>query len=270
MAEYGIYPKKHLGQNFLTDAHVLAKIVAAAEISKDDLVIEIGPGLGVLTAELAKCAANVVAIEIDTKLSEILEQTVAKEFANVRILREDILKADVGGIIAASGFASAKIVANLPYYITAPVIFGLLEQKLPITAMVVMVQKEVADRFLAAAGTKAYGIPTLSLAYYGKAALIANVPPHSFHPRPDVYSAVIKIEINPRRDINSKIFFPLIRAAFANRRKTLANCLSANLNLTKEQAAALIQEAGLPPTIRGEALNFSDFERLSEIMERMI
>jgi 16S rRNA (adenine1518-N6/adenine1519-N6)-dimethyltransferase len=271
LAEYGLYAKKHLGQNFLADSHVLSKIVAAAELSRDDFVIEIGPGLGVLTAELAKHAGRVAAIEIDAQLVEILRQTVAAKHPNVEIINEDVLKADMPAIFAnaaALGHKTAKVAANLPYYITAPVIFGLLEQNLPITDMVVMVQKEVADRFLAAPGTKAYGIPTLTLAYYGKAALIANVPPHSFHPRPDVHSAVIKISINPRRDINPATFFPLVRAAFANRRKTLANCLSAalNLNLTKDQATALIQKANLPANIRGEALDFSDFARLNNIL----
>ncbi|MCL2621098.1 MAG: 16S rRNA (adenine(1518)-N(6)/adenine(1519)-N(6))-dimethyltransferase, partial [Defluviitaleaceae bacterium] len=155
--------------------------------------------------------------------------------------------------------------ANLPYYITSAVIFGLLEQGLPIKTMVVMVQKEVADRFLAKPATKAYGLPTLSLAYWGKVSLVANVPPNCFFPRPDVHSAVIKIDVNPRTDINPDTFFPLIRAGFTNRRKTLQNCLasSAEINLTKEQVQNLLVQAGLDVNVRGEALNLEDFARLS-------
>jgi len=172
----------------------------------------------------------------------------------------------VEGLLHLSG--NIKVVANLPYYITSAVIFGLLEQKLPIKTMVVMVQKEVADRFLAKPSTKAYGLPTLSLAYWGKASLVANVPPHCFFPRPDVHSAVIKIDINPRADINIHTFFPLIRAAFAARRKTLQNCLtnSAELNLTKEDAKALLVQAGFDTNIRGEALNFEEFALLSSLI----
>jgi len=263
LAENGLYAKKHFGQNFLTDAHVLGKIVAAAELDPLDLVLEIGPGLGVLTAELAKQAAHVAAIEIDKDLVGILRATVAQDTKNISIHNHDILKADIAALLEELGCSSLKVVANLPYYITSPVIFGLLEQGLPITSMVVMVQKEVADRFLAAPSTKAYGIPSLSLAYYGTASLVANVPPNCFHPRPDVMSAVIRIDVKPRTDINPKTFFPLVRAAFANRRKTLANNLHAHLGLSKTQAQDIIAAASLPEAIRGEALNLNDFIRLS-------
>ncbi|MCL2350045.1 MAG: 16S rRNA (adenine(1518)-N(6)/adenine(1519)-N(6))-dimethyltransferase RsmA [Defluviitaleaceae bacterium] len=265
LAAHDLHAKKHFGQNFLTDAHVLSKIVAAAELTPQDLVIEVGPGLGVLTAEMAAAAGHIAAIEIDSQLADILRATMPP---NVEIVREDILKADVASIIETSGHTTAKVVANLPYYITTPVIFGLLEQGLPISKMVVMVQKEVADRFLAAPGTKAYGIPTLSLQFYGKASLVANVPPHSFFPRPDVHSAVIKVEIDPIKDINPKIFFPLVRAAFSNRRKTLVNCLAANdnLNLTKQKAAELLEKAALRPDIRGEALSFEHFSHLTKLL----
>jgi len=268
LAEHGLHPKKNLGQNFLTDAHVLDKIVAAASLTPDDLVIEVGPGLGVLTAELARAAKKVVAIEIDTNLADILRDTVAP---NVEIINQDILKTDLGEIIAKSGFSSAKLVANLPYYITTPIIFAVLENSLPVDTMVVMVQKEVADRMLAKPSTKAYGLLTLSIAYYGTASLVANVPPNCFFPRPDVHSSVVKIDTNspPRRGgtVAPGWFFPIIKAAFANRRKTLQNCLaaSAELSLTKAAAAELIAQAGLPESVRGEALSFEDFMRLADV-----
>ena len=262
LAQHGLFPKKNLGQNFLTDKHVLDKIVAAAGLSPKDLVIEVGPGLGVLTAELARAAGKVVAIEIDTNLADILRDTAPP---NVEIINKDILKTDLGEIIARSGFLRAKLVANLPYYITTPIIFAVLENDLPVDDMVVMVQKEVADRMLAAPSTKAYGLLTLSIAYYGTASLVANVPPHCFFPRPDVHSAVVKINVAPRRDICPAAFFPVIKAAFANRRKTLQNCLAAaaDLNLTKADAANLLAAAGLSENVRGEALAFEDFARLA-------
>ena len=265
MQEHGLYAKKHFGQNFLTDAHVLSKIVDAAKLDKNDLVLEIGPGLGVLTSEMAKLAGAVCAIEIDKELVQILNHTVAASYKNVSIHNEDILKADVKKIIAGTNYTSLKVVANLPYYITTPVIFGLFEQGLPIASMTVMVQKEVADRMLAAPSTKSYGLLTLSIAYYGKASLVANVPPNCFFPRPDVHSAVVKIDVNPRDYANRDIFFQIIKAAFANRRKTLQNCLAAwdGLDMTKETAAKVIAHAGLPESIRGEALDFNDFLRLT-------
>jgi len=272
LAEHGLHPKKNLGQNFLTDGHVLDKIVAAASVTPDDLVIEVGPGLGVLTAELARAAKKVVAIEIDTNLADILRDTVAP---NVEIINQDILKTDLGEIIAKSGFSSAKLVANLPYYITTPIIFGVLENSLPVDTMVVMVQKEVADRMLAKPSTKAYGLLTLSIAYYGTASLVANVPPNCFFPRPDVHSSVVKISTNspPRRGGAAAPgwFFPIIKAAFANRRKTLQNCLaaSAELSLTKTAAAELIAQAGLPESVRGEALGFEDFMRLADFFGKL-
>ncbi|MCL2573680.1 MAG: 16S rRNA (adenine(1518)-N(6)/adenine(1519)-N(6))-dimethyltransferase RsmA [Defluviitaleaceae bacterium] len=267
MAEHGLYPKKNLGQNFLIDAHVLDKIVTAAGLASNDFVIEVGPGLGVLTAELAQAANKVCTIEIDTQLADILCDTVP---SNVEIINRDILKTDLGEIIAQSGFSSAKMVANLPYYITTPIIFAVLENNLPVDTMVVMVQKEVADRMLASPSSKAYGLLTLSIAYYGKASLVANVPPNCFFPRPDVHSAVVKIEVSNqvRNNIKRETFFAITKAAFANRRKTLQNCLasSVELNLTKDTAAELIAAAGLPESVRGEALAFEDFVRLANKM----
>ena len=269
LQEHGLYAKKHFGQNFLTDAHVLGKIVAAAQLDENDQVLEIGPGLGVLTSELAKCAGKVFAIEIDKELVAILNQTVVKKHDNVTIHNGDILKTDITALVGANIARPLKVVANLPYYITTPVIFGLFEQNLPISSMVVMVQKEVAERFLAAPSTKAYGIPTLTLALYGSCELVANVPPHSFHPRPDVHSAVIKITSQQKDpSIEPKNFTRLVKAAFANRRKTLANNLHSHLKLTKENAQKLIKEAGFPETIRGEALSFDEFATLSKVFEK--
>jgi len=260
LAQHELYPKKHFGQNFLTDAHVLAKIVSAANLDPTDHVLEIGPGLGVLTMELATRATQVTAVEIDAQLAEILRTSMPP---NVEIINDDVLKIDFSNIIN----GPVKVVANLPYYITSPVIFGLLEQGLNISNMVVMVQKEVADRFLATPATKAYGIPTVALAYWGRASLVANVPPHSFHPRPDVHSAVIKIDVEPRTDIDHARFMPIVRAAFTNRRKTLANCLSAALHMPKNDAHKLIERAGLSSTVRGEALNFEHFKNLYEVFK---
>lgn len=268
LMQHGLYPKKNLGQNFLTDSHVLDKIVTAAGLTNDDLVIEVGPGLGVLTSELARAAGKVTAIEIDSSLAAILRDTAAP---NVEIINNDILKTDLGEIIAQSGFSRAKLVANLPYYITTPIIFSVLENNLPVDTMVVMVQKEVADRMLAAPSTKAYGLLTLSIAYYGKASLVANVPPNCFFPRPDVHSAVVKIEIPRKGDASmSEWFFPIIKAAFANRRKTLQNCLAAStdLSLTKDAATKLISDAGLNESVRGEALSFEDFARLARLYKK--
>ena len=271
LAQHGLHPKKNLGQNFLTDRHVLDKIVAAADISKNDLIIEVGPGLGILTAELARAAGKVIAIEIDTNLANILHDTAPK---NVEIINCDILKTDLGEIIAQSGFPRAKLVANLPYYITTPIIFSVLENSLPknglpVDLLVVMVQKEVADRMLAAPSTKAYGLLTLSIAYYGAASLVANVPPNCFFPRPDVHSAVVRIDVAQKipGQARNDIFFQIVKAAFASRRKTLQNCLAASdgPGLTKAAAAKLIAAAGLPESVRGEALAFEDFARLADV-----
>ena len=268
LAENGLYPKKNLGQNFLTDGHVLSKIVAAADVCKQDFVIEVGPGLGVLTTELAKKAGKVTAIEIDQSLVQILRANAAE---NVEIINQDALKTDMAGIIAASGFLSGKLVANLPYYITTPIIFNLLEGGVPISCMVVMVQKEVADRMLALPSSKAYGLLTLSVKYYGRVSLVANVPPNSFFPRPDVHSAVVKIDVMPHGHIDHRIFAAITKAAFASRRKTLVNCLhAAALGLTKEEAANLLAQAGLSENVRGEALAFEDFARLAELFAKFI
>ena len=262
LADCGLFAKKHFGQNFLTDGHVLSKIVAAADIQADDIVLEVGPGLGVLTQEMASLASHVYAVEIDQDMAQILTQTMPE---NVTVINEDVLKVNLAEKLPKT--SPVKVVANLPYYITSAVIFAVLEADLPITSLVVMVQKEVAERFLAKPGTKAYGIPTLCVGFWGTTSLVANVPPNCFFPRPDVHSAVIKIDVAPRYDIDGQWFFPLVRAAFANRRKTLQNCLAnaSNLGLTKDQAASLIHSAGFDPNIRGETLSLDDFANLTKV-----
>jgi len=272
LATHNLFAKKHLGQNFLTDRHVLSKIVAAADVGADDLIIEIGPGLGVLTLELANSAKRVAAVEIDTNLAGILRSYAP---ANVDVINQDVLKTDLAAL-ADGGYASIKMAANLPYYITTPVIFAALEGNAPIDTIVVMVQKEVAERVLAAPSTKAYGLLTLSVAYYGRAELVANVPPNSFFPRPDVHSAVIKIHVDKTKHshIDHKVFTTLTKAAFANRRKTLLNCLQAHaadvLGLSKIQIADLLSQAGLAENVRGEALSFEDFARLTGLVTAII
>jgi len=269
LAAHNLFAKKNLGQNFLTDAHVLSKIITAADIKSDDVIIEVGPGLGVLTLQLAKHAAlgRIYAIEIDPDLAAILRGHVP---SNVDVINQDVLKTDLASLVAGRRF---KMVANLPYYITTPVIFAALEGGLPVDTIVVMVQKEVADRILASPSSKAYGLLTLSVAYYGRASLVANVPPNSFFPRPDIHSAVIKIQVDAAKHahINRDIFAVLTKAAFANRRKTLQNCLQAHaaemLGLEKPQITQLLQKAGLAENVRGEALSFDDFARLTQCVQ---
>ena len=262
MKKQGIQPKKSIGQNFLTDAFVVDKILAAAELSSADFVIEIGPGLGALTADIAKKAGKLTAIELDTRLIPILQESLGG-FSNFDIINADVLKVDIGAIIENSGYSCAKIIANLPYYITTPIIFHILEKGLAAECLVLMMQKEVASRIMAKPGTKDYGLLTLSVAYYSECHLIANVPPNAFLPRPDVQSAVVKLLPLPPRQIDRDIFFKITKAAFSNRRKTLENCLSTGLSLPKEQARELIAKSELRPDIRGEALNFAQFENLA-------
>ena len=260
--------QKKFGQNFLVDTNVLVKIVEAADLTKEDCVLEIGPGLGTMTQYLAERASEVVAVEIDKNLIPILEETLA-DYPNVTLINADILKLDIRRLAEEkNGGRPLKVVANLPYYITTPIIMGLLESGVPLKSIVVMVQKEVADRMQAGPGTKDYGALSLAVQYYANPQIVANVPPNCFIPRPNVGSAVIRLTRyeEPPIQANEQRMFAMIRAAFNQRRKTLANAVSnaAGLGLTREQVVQAIQKMGLSPTIRGEALTLEQFATLSK------
>ncbi len=273
MEKHDFHVKKSFGQNFLTDQHVLNKIIDAADISKDDLVIEVGPGIGALTQPLAERAGKVVALEIDKTLIPVLADTLSC-FDNVEIVNEDVLKCDISGIIEKSGYKSVKLVANLPYYITTPIVMSLLENKYPIKSITVMVQKEVASRMSAKAGTKDYGALTLAVNYYSKPYLVANVPSNCFIPRPGVDSAVVRLSVfdePPVQAVDVSLMFKLIKAAFSKRRKTLVNCIFGSEaaesfpQMSKEQIESLLVEAGYKPQVRGETLELKDFAKLANL-----
>lgn len=266
--------KKKFGQNFLIDPHVLDKIVDAAQITKDDFVLEIGPGIGTLTQYLCEHARQVLAVEIDDKLIPILKETL-QPYENVEVLHGDILKQDIQQIADTYNDGKPiKVVANLPYYITTPIIMELFESHVPLANVTVMVQKEVADRMKAEPGTKDYGALSLAVQYYAKPYIAAFVPPNCFMPRPNVGSAVIRLDCLARVPVevhNEKLMFRLIRASFNQRRKTLQNGIanSAELSFTKEQAARAIEQAGFDVRIRGEKLGLEEFARLADELERM-
>ena len=261
--------QKKFGQNFLIDPHVLDKIIAAAQISKDDCVLEIGPGIGTMTQYLACAARKVVAVEIDSNLIPILEETL-KDYPNVTVINEDILKVDMEGLAKEYNQGRPiKVVANLPYYITTPIIMSLFEQQVPVDNITVMVQKEVADRMQAGPGSKDYGALSLAVQYYASPYIVANVPPNCFIPRPNVGSAVIRLTRHkepPVKVKDEKLMFRLIRASFNQRRKTLQNSLnnSPELSYTKEQIGQAIGSLGLGATVRGEALTLEQFGALSD------
>jgi len=266
----GLAPKKNYGQNFLTDSFVLDKIVSAAGITKDALAIEIGPGLGALTAELAARAGKVLAVEIDASLIPVLHETLA-EYDNVRIVNADVLKLDLGALVAEENMKTAHLVANLPYYITTPIVFHVLENKLPIESMTVMVQKEVGERMRAKPSTKAYGAITVCIQYYAEVSLVANVPSNCFYPRPGVDSAVVKFSLLPAPCVTvteEAYFFTLVHAAFSMRRKTLVNCLAAcdGLGVGKAAVAEALAVCGLSESVRGEALDIYEFAKLTEVL----
>lgn len=269
--KYNFVFQKKFGQNFLIDPHVLHKIMGAAGVTKEDCVLEIGPGIGTMTQYLAAQARHVVAVEIDKNLIPILEDTL-KEFPNVTIINEDILKVDINGLVEEyNGSRPIKVVANLPYYITTPIIMGLFESNVPIDNITVMVQKEVADRMQAGPGSKDYGALSLAVQYYAKAYIAANVPPNCFIPRPNVGSAVIRLtryQEPPVRTEDPKLMFRMIRASFNQRRKTLQNGLnnSPDLEYSKEVIARGIESLGLPPNVRGEALTLEQFARLADYL----
>ena len=263
--------QKKFGQNFLIDTHVLDKIISAAEITKDDLVVEIGPGIGTMTQYLACAAREVVAIEIDKMLIPILQDTLSA-YDNVTIINEDVLKVDLNKLAEEkNGGRPVKVVANLPYYITTPIIMGLFENHVPLHSITIMVQKEVADRMRMGPGTKDYGALSLAVQYYAKTYLVANVPPNCFMPRPTVGSAVIRLTVHEKPPVivkDESLMFRLIRASFNQRRKTLANGLnnSPELHYSKEQIAEAIEKLGTSPSIRGEALTLEQFASLADIL----
>lgn len=271
LQKHDFHFQKKFGQNFLIDTHVLEKIVEAAEVGPEDFVLEIGPGIGTMTQYLGERARQVLAVEIDNNLIPILKETLSG-YDNVEILHGDILKQDIQAIADRyNGGKPIKVVANLPYYITTPIIMGLFESHVPLANVTVMVQKEVADRMKAKLGTKEYGALSLAVQYYANPYLAANVPPNCFMPRPNVGSAVIRLDCLSKTPVevkDEKFMFRLIRASFNQRRKTLQNGLanSGELNFSKEEIGLAIEKAGLPPSIRGEKLGLEEFARLSDLL----
>ena len=262
---------KKFGQNFLIDGHVLDKIIAGAGVTKDDMVLEIGPGIGTMTQYLAEAAGKVVAVEIDRNLLPILQETLA-DYDNVKVIHADVLSLDLEKLVQEeNGGRPIKVVANLPYYITTPIIMALFEQHVPLANVTVMVQKEVAARMKSGPGSKDYGALSLAVQYYAEPYIVANVPCNCFMPRPNVDSAVIRLtryEEPPVQVNDEKMLFKIIRASFNQRRKTLQNGLnnSSELNFTKDQIAAAIAEAGFSPSVRGEALTLEQFAKLTDIL----
>ncbi len=271
LQKYQIHFQKKYGQNFLIDERVLGRIIDAAEISGQDCVIEIGPGIGTMTQYLAERARRVVAVEIDRALIPVLADTLAA-YDNVTVRNEDILKTDIGGIAREyNGGRPVKIVANLPYYITTPIIMGLLEGTAPLESITVMVQKEVAERMQAGPGTKNYGALSLAVQYYASPKLVANVPPNCFIPRPAVGSAVVRLTRYTEPPVQVKdvrLLFALIRAAFNQRRKTLVNsvCNARGLSVTKEQVLDALAVMGESETVRGEAFTLEKFARFTDLV----
>lgn len=270
LQKYNFNFQKKYGQNFLIDTHVLEKIIKESAITKDDLVLEIGPGIGTMTQYLAESAREVVAVEIDKNLIPILRDTLSA-YDNVTVLNEDILKVDISKIAEEKNHGKPiKVVANLPYYITTPIIMDLFESHVPLESITIMVQKEVADRMQVGPGTKDYGALSLAVQYYAKPEIVANVPPSCFMPRPKVGSAVIKLSRYEKPPVSVKketFLFALIRASFNQRRKTLVNGLvNAGLGITKEQITGALEKMNLSPSIRGEALTLEQFAQLSNIL----
>lgn len=263
--------QKKFGQNFLIDGHVLDKIIAGAGVTKDDMVLEIGPGIGTMTQYLAEAAGKVVAVEIDRNLLPILQETLS-DYDNVKVIHADVLSLDLEKLVQEeNGGRPIKVVANLPYYITTPIIMALFEQHVPLANVTVMVQKEVAARMKSGPGSKDYGALSLAVQYYAEPYIVANVPCNCFMPRPNVDSAVIRLtryEEPPVQVKAEKMLFKIIRASFNQRRKTLQNGLnnSSELNFTKDQIAAAIAAAGFSPSVRGEALTLEQFARLTDIL----
>ena len=272
LQKYHFNFQKKFGQNFLIDTTVLDRIISSAEITKEDCVLEIGPGIGTMTQYLACAAREVVAVEIDKVLIPILEGDTLKAFDNVTVINEDILKVDINKLVEEkNGGRPIKVVANLPYYITTPIIMGLFESHVPIDSITIMVQKEVADRMQEGPGSKEYGALSLAVQYYAKPEIVVNVPPSCFMPQPKVGSAVIRLTRHSEPPVtvkSEKLLFQVIRASFNQRRKTLANGLAnyGAFGLPKEELQACIEELGVPVNIRGEALSLEQFAQLSNII----
>lgn len=271
LQKYNFNFQKKFGQNFLIDTHVLDKIIAAAHITKEDLVLEIGPGIGTMTQYLCEHARQVIAVEIDKNLIPILEDTLS-EYDNVKVIQNDILKVDINQLAQEeNGGRPIKVVANLPYYITTPIIMGLFESHVPIENITVMVQKEVADRMQVGPGTKEYGALSLAVQYYAEPYIVANVPPNCFMPRPKVGSAVIRLtrhKENPVQVEDEALMFRLIRASFNQRRKTLVNglCNSPEVEAGKEEILAALEQMGMSPTVRGETFGLEEFAKLANLL----
>ena len=272
--KYQFHFQKKFGQNFLIDSHVLDKIIKAADVTKDDFVLEIGPGIGTLTQRLCQQAREVTAVEIDKNLIPILQETLSA-YQNIEICNEDILKMDIIRLAQEKNDGKPlKVVANLPYYITTPIIMGLFENHVPIESITVMVQKEVADRMQVGPGSKDYGALSLAVQFYAKPQIVANVPSNCFIPRPKVGSTVIRLTSHEKPPVevqDEKLMFRIIRASFNQRRKTLANGLNnaAGITLTKEQIQNCIEKLGVPVTIRGEALTLEQFAKLSDMINEI-
>lgn len=272
LQKYEFNFQKKFGQNFLIDPSVLDRIIEAAGITKEDLVLEIGPGIGTMTQYLCENAREVVAVEIDRNLIPILEDTLA-EYDNVSVINEDILKVDINRLVKERNEGRPiKVVANLPYYITTPIIMGLFESKVPLNSITIMVQKEVADRMQAGPGTKDYGALSLAVQYFAKPEIVANVPPNCFMPRPKVGSAVIRLtrfEEPPVQVQDEEMLFRIIRASFNQRRKTLTNSLvNGGIPVSKDELLSYLENMELSPTIRGEALSLSQFACLTDYIVR--
>lgn len=272
LQKYHFNFQKKYGQNFLVDPHVLEKIMDAAQITKEDCVVEIGPGIGTMTQYLAERAGHVVAVEIDKALIPILGETLSG-YDNVEIINGDILKVDMNRLVAEkNGGRPVKVVANLPYYITTPIIMGLFESDVPIESITIMVQKEVAERMQVGPGTKDYGALSLAVQYYAKPEIVAMVPPNCFIPRPNVGSAVIRLDrysMPPVQVRDDKFMFALIRASFNQRRKTLVNGLgnAASLPVNKDAVKDALSQMGLSETVRGEVLTLEQFAALADLLE---
>lgn len=272
LQKYNFNFQKKFGQNFLIDTHVLDKIVEAAEITDEDTVLEIGPGIGTLTQYLCENAKQVIAVEIDKNLIPILQNDTLSAYSNVKIINEDILKLDISKLCEEAGAKKLKIVANLPYYITTPIIMGILEKHAPVESITVMVQREVAMRMQAGPGSKDYGALSLAVTYYADATLEANVPPNCFMPRPNVGSAVIRLKLHdemPVKPRDEQLMFALIKASFAQRRKTLANGIknSPELSFEREDVCRALESLGFDEDVRGEKLTLADFATLSDIIK---